>query len=55
MTVDEKVGNGVPNGSLYGKQISKIDLLKAQVSRDSIEAQGKWKSFKDIRFVVFLQ
>ena len=49
MTVDEKVGNGMPNGSLYGTQISKIDRLKAQVSRDSIEAQGKWKPFKDIR------
>ena len=53
MTADEKVGNGVPNGSLYGKQISKIDLLKEQVSRDSIESQGKWKPFKDIRFVIF--
>ena len=63
MTMDEKHSNGlsdckapiptVTGVGTYGKQVSKIDLLKAQVSKDSLEAEGKWKPFKDVRSVEY--
>ena len=49
---DKTLSDGMPNSAPYGKQISKIEILKAQVLKDSIEAEGKWKPFKDVRYEV---
>ena len=49
--MDKKFSKVTPNGApTLGKQLSKIELLSAQVSRDSIEAEGSWKPFKDVRY-----
>ena len=39
--------NAIPNK--IERKYSKIEVLKAQISRDEGEAKGKWKPFKDIR------
>ena len=45
---DESARNSeIPNG--MERKYSKIEVLKAQISRDEEEAEGKWKPFKDIR------
>ena len=45
---DESARNSeIPNG--IERKHSKIEILKAQISKDAEEAEGKWKPFKDIR------
>ena len=38
-----EISNGIE------RKHSKIEVLKAQISKDAEEAEGKWKPFKDIR------
>ena len=46
---DESARNSeIPNG--IERKHSKIKVLKAQISKDAEEAEGKWKPFKDIRW-----
>ena len=45
---DKNIRNSaISNG--IDRQPSKIEALKAQISRDEEEAAEKWKPFKDIR------
>ena len=38
------------NGEVFGRQMSKLELIQQEVSRDEEARSGPWRPFQDIRY-----